>query len=233
MLSSKVHPAIQKVNIWIKGEIDNPIPSLLQRTSNPFFFLEIDRLLEISETKIDLEEKVLIFHRLIFILFLKVKKGNNITIDVPLEAETHLKKRKEVWKSYLELNQIDRKRLYFAYKVMLVEANRSTMFKSTFPFEGSRQEKESKLSQAITKRRDRLRKKKFVPLEEKKEEVEVIVEKEIQVVVKKEESIIKSSSKEIMKCEAILKTGNRKGQHCGVRASYQKGESWVCGKHNK
>src|ERR1700753_931025 len=104
MLSSKVNSAIDQVNLFLKNKIENPIPSFLTRVSNPFFFLEIDRLIEKLKENLELEERVNVHHRLIVILFLKVKKGNNISFDIPLEAEEHIKKRKEVWKSYLELN---------------------------------------------------------------------------------------------------------------------------------
>jgi hypothetical protein len=248
MLNSKVHSAIQQVNDYLKNEGETPIPSLLSNIKNPFFFLEIDRIQERLKGDLDLEERVLLHHRLIFILFLKVKKGNNISWDVPQEAENHIKKREKIWTSYLELNQIDRKQLYFAYRVMLLEANRSITFKSTFPFEGSQLEKEGKLSRAISRRRNRLRKKRVVfdlPLEiqsqkEKKEEdvnvppLEILSNKE-----QKEEQVnvplleVPPKKNEPRKCEAILKTGNRRGESCGVKASYQKGNSWVCGKHNK
>ena len=122
-----------------------------QRSKILFLFLEIDRLLERSKSNLELEDKVLLFHRIVLSSF-RVKKGNNISVDIPLEAEFELKKRKDVWITLLEFNQIDRKRLYFAYKVMfLLEANRSVTFKSTFPFEGSKKDKEDKLALSISR----------------------------------------------------------------------------------
>jgi hypothetical protein len=257
MLSSKVNPAIDQVNLFLKNEGEDPIPSFLSRVSNPFFFLEIDRLITRLKNDIDLEEKVSLYHRLIFIFFLKVKKGNIISFDVPLEAEDHIKKRKEIWKSYLELNQNDRKQLYFAYRVMLLEANRSVIFKSTFPFDCSKKEKQrtegsclersdkqNRLAQSISRRRDRLKMKKvnpFLKVESEKEEkvdivphVETEKKNEVPPLPKPiEEKKVEQPKKETRKCEAILKTGKRPGEKCDVRASFQKGNSWFCGKHNK